>query len=197
MSWPRFAIEYRYTLFAALIAIVVLGVVARLELPVRLFPDTDPPVVTVIVAYPGVAARDVAKNLSKPLEEEFVGIDGVARVGSTSQTGLAVVKVEFHYDRRVSEAAVDVQNAISRIRDRLPAGIREPQVMQFSSSDKPIVTLAVRSRELTLDQVRELADKPARLGHRLAAGGRGLVRLESRRIGWAHRHGRAGDRGSV
>ncbi len=162
MSWPRFAIEYRYTLFAALIAIVVLGVVARHELPVRLFPDTDPPVVTVIVAYPGVAARDVAKNLSKPLEEEFVGIDGVARVGSTSQTGLAVVKVEFHYDRRVSEAAVDVQNAISRIRDRLPAGIREPQVMQFSSSDKPIVTLAVRSRELTLDQVRELADNAIR-----------------------------------
>ncbi len=162
MSWPRFAIEYRYTLYAALIAIVVLGVVARFGLPVRLFPDTDPPVVTVIVAWPGVAAVDVAKNLSKPLEEEFAGIDGVARIGSTSQTGLAVVKVEFHYDRRVEEAAVDVQNAIGRIRDRLPAGIREPQVMQFSSADKPIVTLALTSETLALDQVRERADNAIR-----------------------------------
>jgi HAE1 family hydrophobic/amphiphilic exporter-1 len=162
MSWPRFSIQYRYTLFAALIAVVVLGMAARFALPVRLFPDTDPPVVTVIIAYPGVAALDVAKNLSKPLEEEFVGIDGVARVSSTSQTGLSVVKVEFQYNRRVEEAAVDVQNAISRIRDRLPATIREPQVMQFSSSDKPILTIAISSKSLALDQVRELADNTVR-----------------------------------
>ncbi len=162
MSWPRFSIQYRYTVFAALIAIVVVGVVARFSLPVQLFPDTDPPVVTVITAYPGVATLDVAKNLSKPLEEEFSGIDGVARVSSTSQTGLSVVKVEFNYQRRVEEAAVDVQNAIGRIRDRLPATMKEPQVMQFSSSDKPILTLALGSDVLTLEQVRELADNQVR-----------------------------------
>ncbi len=162
MSWPRFSLQYRHTVLAALIAVVILGVVARLSLPVQLFPDTDPPVVTVITAYPGVAALDVAKNLSKPIEEEVVGIDGVARVSSTSQTGLSVVKVEFHYGRRVEEAAVDVQNAIGRIRDRLPVTIREPQVMQFSSADKPILTLAVTSDELSLDRVRELADNRIR-----------------------------------
>ncbi len=162
MSWPRFSIEYRHTVFAALIAVVVLGVVARFSLPVQLFPDTDPPVVTVITAYPGVAAVDVAKNLSKPLEEEFASLDGVARITSTSQTGLSVVRVEFHYGRRVEEAAVDVQNAIGRIRDRLPPTIREPQVMQFSSSDKPILTLALTSRELPLERVRELADNRIR-----------------------------------
>ncbi len=162
MSWPRFSIHYRYTIFALLIGIIVIGAVARFSLPVRLFPDTDPPVVTVITAYPGVAARDVSKNLSKPMEEEFSGIDGVSRVSSTSQTGLSVVKVQFHFERRVEEAAVDVQNAITRIRERLPAAMREPQVMQFSSSDKPILTLALRSDTLSLQQVRELADNDIR-----------------------------------
>lgn len=160
MSWPRFSLTYRYTIFAALIAVVVFGVVARFSLPVQLFPDTDPPVVTVITDYPGVAATDVAKNLSKILEEEFAGIDGVARITSTSQTGLSVVKVEFHYDRQVGEAAVDVQNAISRVRSDLPPRIGEPQVLQFSSSDKPILTLAVNSDHLSLEAVRELADNP-------------------------------------
>jgi len=162
MSWPRFSIKHRYTIFAALIAVIILGIAARFSLPVRLFPDTDPPVVTVITPYPGVAAVDVAKNLSKPMEEEFGGIDGVVRVSSTSQMGLSVVKVEFGYHRRVEEAAVDVQNAISRIRDRLPEGIREPQVMQFSSADKPILTIAVTSSSLPLEKVRELADNPLR-----------------------------------
>jgi len=162
VSWPRFSLEYRYTIFAALIAVIVFGVVARLGLPVQLFPDTDPPVVTVITPYPGVAAEDVAKNVSKILEEEFAGIDGVRRVTSTSQTGLSVVKVEFQYNRRVGEAAMDVQSAISRIGEALPNAIGEPQVLQFSSSDKPIVTIAVGSPTLPLEQVRELADNDLR-----------------------------------
>lgn len=162
MSWPGFSLRHRYTVFAALIAIVILGVTARLELPVQLFPDTDPPVVTVITTYPGVAAEDVAKNLSKLFEEEFGGIDGTRRITSTSQTGLSIVKVEFHYSRRVGEAAMDVQNAISRIRPSLPTDIGEPQVLQFSSSDKPIVTLAVRSDSMALPAVREITENELR-----------------------------------
>lgn len=158
MSWPRFSLRHRYTIFAALIAVVVFGVNARLEMPIELFPDTDPPVVTVITPYPGVAAADVAKNVSKILEEEVGGIDGIARVSSTSQTGLSVVKAEFHYNRSVEAAAVDVQNAINRIRSSLPPTIGEPQVLQFSSADKPIVTVALGSDDLPLDAVRELAD---------------------------------------
>lgn len=162
MSWPRFSLQHRYTVFAALIAVVIFGIAARLDLPVQLFPDTDPPVVTVITPYRGVAAEDVAKNLSKVLEEEFASVDGVRKVSSTSQTGLSVVKVEFHYTRRVGEAAMDVQNAISRIGSALPDTIGEPQVLQFSSSDRPIVTLAVSSATMPLDQVRELADNELR-----------------------------------
>ena len=170
MSWPRFSLEHRYTIFAALIAVVVFGVAARLGLPVQLFPDTDPPVVTVITPYPGVAAEDVAKNVSKVLEEEFAGVDGVRRVSSTSQTGLSVVKVEFHYNRRVGEAAMDVQNAIGRVSDALPNTIGEPQVLQFSSSDRPIVTVSVTSPSLPLAEVRELADNDLRDRLQLVAG---------------------------
>ncbi|MCW9088754.1 MAG: efflux RND transporter permease subunit, partial [Gammaproteobacteria bacterium] len=162
MSWPRFSLRYRYTVFAALIAVVIFGVIARLELPIQLFPDSDPPVVTVITSYPGVAAVDVAKNLSKPMEEEFGGIDGVRKVTSTSQVGLSIVKAEFHYSREVEEAALDVQNAIGRIRHRLPEGIGEPQVLQFSSSDKPIMTLALSGEGMSLQAVRELADNAIR-----------------------------------
>ncbi len=170
MSWPRFSLQHRYTVFAALIAVIVLGIEARSGLPVQLFPDTDPPVVTVITPYPGVAARDVAKNVSKVLEEEFAGIDGIRKVSSTSQTGLSVVKAEFHYTRPVGEAAMDVQNAISRIGSALPDSIGDSQVLQFSSSDRPVLTLAVKSQYMPLDQVRELADNDLKNRLQLVAG---------------------------
>ncbi len=162
MSWPRFSLNHRHTIFAVLIAVVILGVQARFDLPVRLFPDTDPPVVTVITAYPGVAASDVAKDLSKTLEEEFSGINGAARISSNSQTGLSVVKVELHHGFPVAQGALDVQNAISRIRQKLPVGVSEPRVLQFSSSDKPILTIALSSSRLELDAIRELADNTIR-----------------------------------
>jgi hydrophobe/amphiphile efflux-1 (HAE1) family protein len=162
VSWPRLALRYRHSVFALLIALVVLGVAARFELPVELFPDSDPPVVTVITAYPGVAPADVANDLSKPIEEEIGGVDGLVRVTSTSQTGLSVVKAEFTYGRPVEIAAMDVQNAISRIRSKLPATIGEPQVLQFSSSDKPILTAALHSPVLPLTEVRDLADNEFR-----------------------------------
>ncbi len=158
MSWPRFSIKHRYLVYTALIAIVVLGVAARFSLPVQLFPDTDPPVVTVIIAFPGVSATDVARTLSKPVEEELGSIEGIVHTSTISQTGLAVIKAEFDHAREVQDAAVDVQNALARIRGELPGGIREPQVLEFSSSDKPIMTLGVTGNDIPLEEVRDLAD---------------------------------------
>lgn len=162
MSWPRSSLKHRYLVYTALIATVVLGTTARFNLPVQLFPDTDPPVVTVIISYPGVSATDVARTLSKPVEEELSSIDGIVHTSTTSQTGLAVVKAEFDYVREVGDAAVDVQNALARIRGDLPGGIAEPQVLEFSSSDKPIMTLGLRGMGLSLNEVRELADNTIR-----------------------------------
>ncbi len=158
MSWPKFSLKYRYTIFAALIGITILGVFARLAIPVKLFPDTDPPVITVITAYPGVAAADIAKNVSKIIEEEVSGIDGIKKVSSTSQVGLSIVKAEFHYTKTTQSATLDTQNAVGRIRYKLPPKIREPQVLSFSSADKPILTFAVSSPSLSLRDIRELAD---------------------------------------
>ncbi len=158
MSWPRFSLKYRYTIFAILIGITILGVFARLAIPVKLFPDTDPPVITVITAYPGVAAADIAKNVSKAIEEEVAAIDGIRKVSSTSQVGLSIVKAEFHYTKTTEAATLDTQNAVGRIRHKLPPQIKEPQVLSFSSSDKPILTFAISSKSLPLQDVRELAD---------------------------------------
>jgi hydrophobe/amphiphile efflux-1 (HAE1) family protein len=162
MRWPELVLRHRHAALALLIAVLVLGVQARFQLPVQLFPDTDPPTVTVITEYPGMAAADVDADLTRLLEEEFASIDGVRRISSTSQAGLAVVQVEFRYGLLSALAAVDVQNAVGRIRHKLPPDIGEPQVLEFSTADKPIVTAALFSESLPLFEVREYADNEVR-----------------------------------
>ncbi len=152
----RWILSHRHAVWAMVIAAGVFGVISYLRLPVQLFPDTAPPLVNVITAYPGAAADHVAVAVSRRLEEALASLEGVDEVKSTSQDNLSVVTVTFHYDRDVDLAAVDVQNAIARIRGDLPAGIREPQVLKFSTADKPVVTYAVVAPEL--DRARRLAE---------------------------------------
>lgn len=160
--WPQWVLDHRHVVISLIVAVLVLGLQARYDLPVRLFPDTDPPTVTVITAYPGMAASDVDNDLTRLLEEEFASLDGMTRLSSTSQAGRSVVRAEFNFETTSALAAVDVQNAIGRIRHDLPAAINEPQVLEFSTADKPIVTLAASSDSLPVEQVRELADNAVR-----------------------------------
>ncbi|MQL53455.1 MMPL family transporter [Desulfofundulus thermobenzoicus] len=170
MNWPAFAIKHKYTVFALVLTMVFFGLYAKNVIKLELFPDTSPPMVNVITVYPGVTASDVARDVSKPLEEEFATIEGVTKISSSSQEGLSVVRVEFNYAKDVDQAAVDVQNAIGRIKGSLPADIQEPQVLKFSSQDKPVLTLALSSDSLDMVALRTLADNEIKNALQLADG---------------------------
>lgn len=158
MNWPEFSIRHKYTVFAMVLAIILFGIYAAGSIKQELMPETAPPLVNVITAYPGASPADVDKNLSQILEEEFVTIPGAKKIKSSSQDGLSVVKVEFEYSKDVDEAAVDVQNAIARIRRKLPQGVAEPQVMKFSSANRPVLTLGLSGKDEDLIKIRHLAD---------------------------------------
>lgn len=161
-GFPRWILDHRHAVLAVLAAVLLLGMDARYQLPVQLFPDTDPPMVTVITPYPGMAAEDVEQNVSKLMEEEFAGINDVRAIRSSSQEGLSVVEVELHYGASSATGAVDVQSAINRIRADLPATMGEPQIQEFSSAARPIVTLALTSATVPLAELRDLAENRIR-----------------------------------
>ena len=156
MSLSELSIKNRFTVYAIFIAAVVFGMIAYVVLPVQLFPDTSPPLVNILIPYPGASAEDVADLVSDPIEEEAASLEGVAAVSSTSQNGLSLVEVEFRYGISTDLAAVDVQNAISRIRAALPREIGEPQILKFSTSNKPVLTMGLRGSDLS--DVRRLAE---------------------------------------
>ncbi len=148
MSLTRATLRNRHAIWALVIAAAIFGGRAYVSIPMQLFPDTAPPLVNVLTAYPGAGAKDVDENLSQKLEAEFASLEGVVKIRTTSQDNLSLVSVEFQYDRDVDLAAVDVQNAIARIRNDLPKGIREPQVLKFSTADRPVISVGVIAKDL-------------------------------------------------
>ncbi len=157
MTLAEFAVKKKYTTIAAVFAVILLGIGALLTLNIQLSPDVDPVVVSIQTAYQGVSASDIAEQVNEILEEELGTIEGVDNISSDAMEGVSMISVEFDYDKDIDTAAVDVQNVINKVRNDLPEDIDEPKVQKFSTSDRPVLTLAVSGPRNDID-LRTLAD---------------------------------------
>ncbi|NOY92671.1 MAG: efflux RND transporter permease subunit [Deltaproteobacteria bacterium] len=143
MSFAGFFLKNRHAVWALVVATVIVGSAAYFQIPVRLFPDTAPPIVNVVTAWPGATAADVDRDLTNVLETELASLEGALRTSATSQDNLSVIRVEFQYGTDVRMASVDVQNAVARIGEDLPEAAEQPRVTTFSTADRPVYSVGV------------------------------------------------------
>jgi len=96
-----------------MIAILFFGIVAYKQIPVSDLPNVNYPAITVSVEYPGANPSTIANNVVSPLERQFLKIEGVQSIASTSSTGTATIVLQFVLEKSIDTAALDVQNAIN------------------------------------------------------------------------------------
>ncbi|WP_457607169.1 efflux RND transporter permease subunit [Nitratifractor sp.] len=162
-------IKRPYQLYSLIAAFFILGVVALVTLPKNLFPDANRPQVIVITQVPGATAEVAASTVSKPIEAEISRISMVRDVSSINVAGMSIVKAEFEYKKGLESAAVDVSNALSIARGRLPRDVT-PAVYTAGDFTLPVdvVTLSPKDGNITLPEIRKIADsfiKPYLLGN--------------------------------
>ncbi len=123
------------------ILLIVFGVISFNRLPVREYPDIDPPVVSVESRYPGAAATVVETRVTQVIEDAISGIEGIRSVDSVSRDGISEVTVEFYIDRDLEAAVNDVRDRISRILDNLPEEAEPPEIFKVDSNSSVIMWL--------------------------------------------------------
>jgi len=161
MNLTDFSLKNSYTVIALVLVVVALGGFAYFRTPTDLFPDTVPPQVIVVTVRPGANADDMADKVSQIIEKELNTLSGLKKVSSTSRDEVSAVSAEFHYEKSIGEALLDVQNAVARIRAQLPGDIFEPQVYRITDATRPLLTLALSPKPestRTLTQIRLLAE---------------------------------------
>ncbi len=155
----------RRPVFATVISLllIVIGIAALLQLPVREYPDIDPPVVSVSTVYPGASAEVIDREVTEVIEEQVSGIQGIKRITSTSQDEVSSISIEFELGEDLDAAAAEVRDRLGRARRELPQEVEEPVVSKVSSDAQPVlwITLTSESRspiELTRYAEQRLAD---------------------------------------
>lgn len=129
------------------VAILVFGIYSTLNLPIDLFPEIDPPVITVMTSYSGASALEVEQNVTRHLEDQFSTINDLEEISSTSVENFSIVTLEFDWGSNLDEASNNIRDALSRVRDILPDDVDEPMIYRFSSASFPVITLAATADE--------------------------------------------------
>jgi len=139
--------------------LVVLGIAAFLRLPVREYPDIDPPIVSVTTVYRGASADVVESQVTEPVESSVAGIEGIRSITSTTRDERSQITIEFQLSREIESAANDVRDRVSRILSRLPATIETPVIAKVDADARAILWIALGSDRRTALELTDYADR--------------------------------------
>lgn len=142
-----------------MLALVTLGTFSYRRLAIDMMPDIEIPVLSVITQFPGASPETVEREVTKKVEQAVNPIAGVKHVYSISREGLSTVIVEFNLEVKINDAAQDARAKISAIRNDLPQGIQEPVIQKFDIGGMAVISLAVRSAEMTPRELTTLVDR--------------------------------------
>ncbi len=141
------------------LALVLFGVIGYLKLPVREYPDVDPPVISITTVLPGASPQVVETAVTDILEEELSTLPGLRTLTSASAEQSSNITLEFTLDRDVDVAAQDVRDKVSRVRDRLPEDVREPVIAKQEADADPFFWMALSGENYSMLQLSDIADR--------------------------------------
>lgn len=141
----------RRPVFATVLSllIVLVGLISYDRLSVREYPAIDEPVVSVVTTYNGASPEVIESQVTKPLEDQLSGIEGVDVMTSRSRSERSLINIKFDLSRDPDAAAADVRDKVSRARRFLPDEVDEPIINKVEADSTPIIYIGVKMGDLT------------------------------------------------
>jgi HAE1 family hydrophobic/amphiphilic exporter-1 len=147
MSIYKSAVNNPISTFMVFIAVIVLGIYSLVQIPIDLYPEIEPPYISIMTTYTGANAADIETNITKPIEDALNSVDKLKEVTSVSYDNLSVVSLEFEWEANLDEVMNDIRTALDRVFNYLPDGCDRPAIFKFSTSMMPILFYAVTASE--------------------------------------------------
>ena len=136
------------------IVLVILGIIGLTRLSVTRFPDIAPPTVMVSGVYPGGNSETVIRSVVTPLEEQINGVENMQYIKSTaSNDGSFSISVIFKQGVDPDQAAVNVQNRVSRASPLLPSEVTRAGVVTQKQQTSALMYLSFYSENKNIDDV--------------------------------------------
>jgi len=154
----RFAVKNPVSVLVLAVILLIAGWSSYSSLPRESFPEIKIPYIFVNTILPGASPEDVEKLVTRKIEDNLDGLDGVKEISSQSLESVSAIQVQFNTD-------VDVETALRRVRDKvevakgeLPDDAEDPMVQELNFSNIPILVVSLTS-DYELERLEPLADQ--------------------------------------
>ncbi|MGW8267736.1 MAG: efflux RND transporter permease subunit, partial [Longimicrobiales bacterium] len=154
----RYSLHHRLLTVFLVALVSVVGILLSRRMPKDIYPDLSAPVVTIVTENEGMAAEDVERLITFPLESLLSGAPEVTRVRSESTTGDALVTVEFDWGTDIYLARQIVSSNLEIVAGSLPQGTVGPHLGPVSSRMGEVFEFAVVGEGVDPLELRSIAD---------------------------------------
>lgn len=154
----HFSLHNRLLVLATSLLLLVMGMYITLHTEVDVFPDLNAPTVVVMTEANGMAAEEVEKLVTFPIETAVNGAANVRRVRSTSTSGFSVVWVEFDWSADTYQARQIVSEKLATITDQLPDNVDKPVMGPQSSLLGEMLIVGLTADSTSMQDLRTIAD---------------------------------------
>ncbi|MDP2561368.1 efflux RND transporter permease subunit [Psychrobium sp. 1_MG-2023] len=151
------------TLVAVIVSIIcILGVVAALKIPVQMIPDLEVRSITVRTGWSGATPQDIEKEILIEQERYLRSLPNLQRMMSYADMGRATIELEFPFGVDVSDALINVNNALSQV-PNYPENVDQPRLFASSFSSNAFMYFALKPLsgnplQLDVDLIRDYAE---------------------------------------
>lgn len=154
----HFALNNRIVILVAAFLLLFGGFYVAKNMEIDVFPDLNAPTVVVMTEANGMAAEEVERLVTFPIETAVNGATDVRRVRSSSITGFSIVWVEFDWGTDIYKARQIVTEKLAALGDALPENIGQPTLGPQSSIMGEVLTIGLSSDTTSLQELRTIAD---------------------------------------
>ncbi|MDT8369707.1 MAG: efflux RND transporter permease subunit [Longimicrobiales bacterium] len=157
MSLPGGSTRRPVAVAMLFLAIILLGGISFVRLPIDLLPDVSYPRLVIFTSYPDVAPAEVERVITRRIEASAASVAGVARTSSVSREGVSLVTLRFAWGTDMDFAMLNVREQIDEISDDLPESATRPSILRVDPESEPIMALSV-SGSTDLQSTKEIAE---------------------------------------
>ena len=155
----KFSVRNPLTVFMAVIAAIVLGVVSYTRMTPDLMPSIDLPYVVVVTSYPGATPEKVETVISKPIEQSMGTLDGIKNITSDSSENVSTIILEFEEETNMDTATVDILQKLNQIEGYWDDMVGTPYIMKMNPNMMPVAVASVQVDGMDKSELSSFLDE--------------------------------------
>jgi multidrug efflux pump len=152
------ALANKNTIYILVFFLFLGGILTYRSMQRELFPEIVVPYIMVQTPYPGNSPPDIENLITRPIEKQLKGLNGVKRLSSASFQDMSLILVEFETDVDVKTGLQDVKDQVDKSLSDLPDDLdADPMVEDLDFSEFPILNINL-SGDYSIYELKKFAE---------------------------------------